>query len=72
MLPNNISLKKMQTGFPNISIMGRNEVMKKFSNVQLIIFVFAPTRDIEVSILKIYLQQFSIEINLITILFKLK
>ncbi len=46
--------------------------MKKFSNVQIIIFVFAPTRDIEVSILKIYLQQFSIEINLITILFKLK
>jgi hypothetical protein len=72
MLPNNISLKKMQTGFSNISIMGRNEVMKKFSNVQIIIFVFAPIRDIEVSLLKIYLQQFSIEINLFTILFKLR
>ncbi len=42
----------------------------RFSNIEVVyIFVFILTRDIEVSILKIYLQQFSIEINLITIKF---
>ena len=42
----------------------------RFSNIEVVyIFVSILTRDIEVSILKIYLQQFSIEINLITIKF---
>ncbi|EMS72188.1 hypothetical protein CTER_1859 [Ruminiclostridium cellobioparum subsp. termitidis CT1112] len=42
----------------------------RFSNTEVVyIFVSILTRYIEVSILKIYLQQFSIEINLITIKF---
>lgn len=47
----------------------RVSCMQNISNVQIIIFIFVLTRDIEVSILKIYLQQFSIEINLIIIKF---
>ncbi len=42
----------------------------RFSNIEGV-YIFVPilTSDIEVSILKIYLQQFSIEINLIIIKF---
>lgn len=45
----------------------------RFSNIEVVyIFVSILTRDIEVSILKIYLQQFNIEINLSPLNFKLR